>query len=462
MTVRQFKKVYNKMFEIMPRLWYNETAPRLFSNERSIIMSKKVISTKRKDKKGRILRDGECQRKDGQYQYNYTDVDGKRKCVYSWKLEKTDALPKGKRDCDSLREKEQEIQCKKNDGINTDGGKITVFEQAKKYVSLKIGVRNSTKTGYKTVLNFLETNEFGSRRIDKVKPSDAKQWLKELQEKGGKGYSSLHTVKGVLRPAFQMAVEDDYIKRNPFDFRLTDAVINDSEKRAFLSPEQEQKFLEFIRTDKHYSKYYDGIYILLYTGLRISEFCGLTINDVDLEDKTVRVERQLLRGDDMSLIIEQPKTEAGKREIYLTDEVCKCFKRIIDNRRKLRKEPVIPDANGKPVMGFLFIDKNGKPKVALHWENYFVSIRNKYNKLHKDKLPKISPHVCRHTYCTRYANSGMDLKSLQSLMGHTDVRVTMNVYTHVDRDNVRKEVERIEKARLSENTTAFTTNAVVN
>lgn len=108
-------------------------------------MSKKVISTKRKDKKGRILRDGECQRKDGQYQYNYTDVDGKRKCVYSWKLEKTDALPKGKRDCDSLREKEQEIQCKKNDGINTDGGKITVFEQAKKYVSLKIGVRNSTK-----------------------------------------------------------------------------------------------------------------------------------------------------------------------------------------------------------------------------------------------------------------------------------------------------------------------------
>lgn len=269
-----------------------------------------------------------------------------------------------------------------------------------------------------------------------------------MQEKGGKGYSSLHTVKGVLRPAFQMAVEDDYIKRNPFDFRLTDAVINDSEKRAFLSPEQEQKFLEFIRTDKHYSKYYDGIYILLYTGLRISEFCGLTINDVDLEDKTVRVERQLLRGDDMILIIEQPKTEAGKRVIPIRNDVCECFKRIIDNRRKLRKEPVIADANGKLYMGFLHIDKNGMPMVALHWEKYFEHICEKYNKIYRTPIPKVTPHICRHTYCSHNASAGMNPKHLQYLMGHSDISVTLNTYTHVDFNNVQKEVENLSKAVL--------------
>ena len=63
------------------------------------------MNEKRRDKKGRVLRNGECQRKDGLYQYDYVDVDGKAKCLYSWKLEPNDPLPQGKRKCKSLREK---------------------------------------------------------------------------------------------------------------------------------------------------------------------------------------------------------------------------------------------------------------------------------------------------------------------------------------------------------------------
>ncbi len=409
-------------------------------------MSKKVISTKRKDKKGRILRDGECQRKDGQYQYSYTDLDGKRKCIYSWKLEKTDALPKGKRNCPSLREKEQEINRNLNNGIVTDGGNLTVLQQVEKYVSLKIGMRESTKTGYKTVINLLKKEEFGSRKINKVKISDAREWLTKLQQKDGKGYSTIHTIRGVVRPAFQMAVNDDYLNRNPFDFKLTDAVINDSEKREALSLDEKRKYLEFIRTDKHFSKYYDAIYILFHTGLRISEFCGLTISDIDFKKKTVNIEKQLIRTTDMRYVIEQPKTEAGKRTVYITKNVCDCFKRIIDSRRKLRKDPVIADTNGKSYMGFLFIDKNGMPKVALHWEKYFEHIWEKYIKLHKVSMPKVTPHICRHTYCTHLSSVGMQVKELQYLMGHSDANVTLNTYTHVDLDNVRRQVERFAEA----------------
>lgn len=406
-------------------------------------MSKKVISTKRKDKKGRILRDGECQRKDGQYQYSYTDLDGKRKCVYSWRLEPTDAHPTDKKKSLSLREKEREILRDIEDNIDTDGRKRTVLEQVERYVSLKTGVRESTRTGYKTVINLLKKDEFGSRRIDKVKLSDAKEWLIKLQQKDGKSYSSIHTIRGVVRPAFRMAVEDDFIRKNPFDFELMTVVVNDSATREALTHEQERNFLKFVENDKHFSQYYDAIYILFNTGMRISEFCGLTINDIDLKNKTVNIEKQLIRTTNMRYVIEQPKTEAGKRVIPIRNDVCDCFKRIIGNRRKLRKDPVVADANGKLYMGFLHIDKNGMPMVALHWEKYFEHICEKYNKIYRVPMPKVTPHICRHTYCSHNASAGMNPKHLQVLMGHSDIGVTLNTYTHVDFDSIRREVERL-------------------
>ena len=78
---------------------------------------------------------------------------------------------------------------------------------------------------------------------------------------------------------------------------------------------------------------------------------------------------------------------------------------------------------------FLFLDKDGKPKVAMHLEHVMKRIVDRYNDTHEDKLPSITPHVLRHTFCTEMANSGIDLKSLQYLMGHSDAGVTLNVYT---------------------------------
>ena len=81
--------------------------------------------------------------------------------------------------------------------------------------------------------------------------------------------------------------------------------------------------------------------------------------------------------------------------------------------------------------------------VALHWEKYFQHITTKYNSIYKVELPKISPHVCRHTYCSNMAKSGMNPKTLQYLMGHSDIGVTLNTYTHLGLDDVKEEVERV-------------------
>ncbi len=395
------------------------------------------MSEKRRDSKNRILRSGESQRKDGRYAYKYIDTTGKPQFVYSWKLEATDSTPQGKRDGLSLREKEKQIRRDIEDAIIPRGGEMTVLDLVKKYLSQKTGVRHNTEANYNFVLNIIKKEDFGRQRIDRVKLSDAKCWLIKLQQ-DGRGYSSIHSIRGVVRPAFQMAVDDDLIRKNPFEFQLATVVVNDSVTREAITRKQERAFLEFVKGDKHFSRYYDGIYILFKTGLRISEFVGLTLADLDMKKRKISVNHQLQRKWNMEYIIEDTKTSSGTREIPMTDDVYQCFQRIIANRPKPKTEPMI---GGR--CGFLYLDKDGKPMVALHWEHYFKHICQKYNSIYKVQMPKVTPHVCRHTFCSNMAKSGMNPKTLQYLMGHSDIGVTLNTYTHLGFEDAQAELERV-------------------
>lgn len=391
----------------------------------------------RRDSKKRKLWAGESQDKDGRYVYKYTDAFGKRKAVYSWRLTEADATPKDKKKDLSLREKEKQIQRDLSNNIATDGGNMTVLDLVKRYVSQKRGVRHNTEANYKFVINIIAKEPFGQKRIDKVKLSDAKAWLIKLQD-DGRGYSTIHTVRGVIRPAFQMAMDDDLIRRNPFEFQLCTVVVNDSVTREAITRKQERQFLDFIKNDKHFCRYYDGIYILFHTGLRISEFVGLTISDIDFKNRKINVDHQLQRKRNMEYIIEETKTEAGVRQIPMTDDVYECFQRIIANRKKPKVEPMIGGRTG-----FLYLDKNEKPMVALHWEKYFQHIREKYNSIYRVQMPIITPHVCRHTFCSNMAKSGMNPKTLQYIMGHSDISVTLNTYTHVKFEDAEEEMKKV-------------------
>ncbi len=395
-----------------------------------------MSNTKRRDNKGRVLQMGENQLDDGRYAYRYTTPFGQRKTVYSWRLTASDPMPAGKRKDKSLREKIKDIEKKLRLEICCED--ITVCELVEKYLMTKTGVKHSTQTGYKFVQNILAKEPFGQRKIASIKTSDAKIFLIKMQE-AGRGYSTIHTVRGVLRPAFQMAADDDMIVKNPFQFELHTVVVNDSVKRDALTREQERKFLQFILEDDHYSQYYDAFYILFKTGLRISEFCGLTIKDIDFRKKVIKVNHQLQRTSDMKYICEKTKTENGVREVPMTPDVMDAFKRIIKMRPKPKIEPIVDG-----YLGFLFLDKNGKPKVALHWEKYFQLSVAKYNKIYRVQLPKITPHVCRHTFCTNMAKSGMNPKVLQYIMGHGDISVTLDTYTHIKAEDAIAEMERLD------------------
>lgn len=393
-------------------------------------------SGKRRDDKGRLLRNGEYQRKDGRYVYKYTNLNGEVRCLYASRLEPKDKVPEGRKRLPALRELEEQVLQNQWNGIADFGGDLTVLDLAERYVETRNGVRASTKAGYKTVLNVLRQDPFAQTRIDRVKESDARMWLRKLN-KDGRRYSSIHNIRGVLRPAFNMALRDDLIRRNPFEFPLGEVVPNDSEKREAISPEVEKAFLDFVREDKHFCKYYEGIYILLNTGLRISELCGLTPEDVDFEEECIHVRGQLKRPSNMITVYETTKTAAGIRNVPMSDEVMECFRQVMTKRQTPEIEPEI---DGKT--GFFWLDKDGNPMLALHWEHYFQHIVRKYNAHFKEPLPKITPHICRHTFCSKMARNGMNPKNLQYIMGHSEISITLDTYTHLGFSDARKDFKR--------------------
>lgn len=183
---------------------------------------------------------------------------------------------------------------------------------------------------------------------------------------------------------------------------------------------------------------YEVIYILFHTGMRISEFCGLTMKDIDLE-KNINIYHQLQKTSKMEYVIEPTKTNAGTRVIPMTKEVTEMFRAIIQDRSEYKVEKVVGGYTE-----FLFLDKNGMPLVAMHWEHRFNSMVGRYNEIYKVQMPNITPHVCRHTYCTNIAKSGMNPKTLQYLMGHSDIAVTLNVYTHVGLEDAEKELQKMQ------------------
>ena len=149
-------------------------------------------------------------------------------------------------------------------------------------------------------------------------------------------------------------------------------------------------------------------------------------SDLDFQNRRIRVDHQLLREKGGKLHVEMTKTASGRRFIPMTNAVYENLQHMLARRPKVKKEPVVDGRSG-----FIMLDQNGNPKVALHIENEMRWAMKKYTKLHPEKpLPHITPHVFRHTFCTNFANAGMDIKNLQYLMGHSDAGVTLNVYAH--------------------------------
>ena len=388
----------------------------------------------RRDSKGRILRTGESQRPAGRYMYKNSKLGTKP--IYSWRLVPTDKVPKNKRPDLSLREKIAELEKDLSDGIDPAGKKMTVCQLYKKQNSLRKNVKRNTVKGRKQFMNLLKKDILGSMTIDSVKLSDAKAWAIRMSE-NGVAYSSIRNYKRSLKASFYLAIQDNCIRKNPFDFKLSDVLDDDTEEKIALTPEQETNLLAFMKADKVYRKYYDEVVILLHTGLRISELCGLTLSDIDMRNRSIDVNHQLLKDSEIGYYIELPKTKNGKREIPMAEHTYQAFKRLLKNRGNMISFRVAKHSN------FLFNNQAGFPKIACNYDGMLRGLVKKYNKTHDEQLPHITPHTFRHTFCTNMANKGMNPNTLQYIMGHSNITMTLNYYAHGSYASAKAEMDRL-------------------
>ena len=379
--------------------------------------------SRRKDNKGRLLKIGESQRKDGRYAYKYQDKNGKSKFMYSWRLTDTDPVPKGKRFGRSLRDLERDLQSDLFDGIDSSGKKMVLWQLYEKHNALKPNVRQSTETGRKYLMDILKSDTLGNMSIEAIKPSDTKEWAIRMK-KNGYSYQTINNYKRSLKACFYTALNDDLVRKNPFNWNLSDVLEDDTEHKTALTDEQVNVLLSFVQIDGVYQKYYNAIVVLLHTGLRISELCGLTTSDIDFEKGFIQVNHQI-NYDKGKYSINEPKTDSGIREIPMLEPVRKALMDEIKGRIDVQQ--ILIDGYSD----FVFLNQKSLPMYAHCYSNAFSSLIKKYNKYHKgNELPLITPHTLRHTFCTNMANKKITPNTLQYIMGHKNITMTLGYYTH--------------------------------
>ena len=407
------------------------------------------MSEKRRDNKGRLLRQGELQRSDGKYEYRYYDEKGERKSVYSWKLVDTDRIPSGKRCNESLRSMEKRIRRDLEDGIHThEADRTTLNGHFDRYIAQKIEIKESTRGNYKYMYDKYVRDEIGYMKLANIKYSDIKRfYLSLIHEKGFKP-NSMEIIHTILHPVFSTAVRDGIIRLNP-----TDGVMNEIKrthnwekpKRKGLTESQQSAFISYVSSSPTYKHWLPIFTVLLGTGCRIGEVVGLRWQDCDFAEGIISINHNLVyrkreKTGKMGFHITTPKTSAGIRIIPMLEEV----RRALLQERLRQMEDGFNDTVIDGYSGFIFSSRYGEA-ISPHCVNRAIericrdynaeeTLRAKQEKRAPQLLPHFSCHNLRHTFCTRFCENEKDLKVIQEIMGHADITTTMNIYNEATKE----------------------------
>lgn len=254
---------------------------------------------------------------------------------------------------------------------------------------------------------------------------------------------SIQLLQNILFPTFQMAVDDNLIRLNPCKNCMKPYSGISSKERFSLSKDQQDNLLNFLKNESiYYYNYYNLFFVLLATGMRIGECLGLTWKDIDFEERVIHLNHQLVYGKingKTQFYIKEPKFNS-KRDILLQNKVLEVLK------EQKKDEYFSSKVLGTELDGyseFVFFNRNNNFNKPMTINRAIKGMINEYNQTHEEQMVDFSAHTLRHTFCTRMAESGMDPKVLQKIMGHKSIAVTMEIYNHVDSDRMQTEIERI-------------------
>lgn len=374
------------------------------------------MSEKRRDNKGRILKEGESQRSNGTYMYRFTSSNKKRQTIYAPTLAE-------------LREKEKQIQSDITRGINYDESMRTIAELLDILMYHNRAARKTTQRTYACHVKELKQFEFIHQKVRDIRTSSAKSFIIHLEEKGY-GYSTIKAMCSILKRACNIALEDDAIFRNPFSFTINSVLTIQPGERNALTKKQQAAILEYVGSSERFQKHLDVIQVLMGTGLRIGELCGLTETNLDFKNRRIFVRYQMATGNHRDQTLGPPKTDNGIRDIPMSDVVYMALKRTLIKNKEITERHEVSGHTD-----FVFLSDDGYPRRTLYFSKSFASLSKAYEKDTGERI-YLSPHVLRHTFCSNLIDAGIDIKSMQYLMGHAKADVTLNTYTHMSYDHV--------------------------
>lgn len=399
---------------------------------------------RRKDRKGRVLRDGEYQRSDGKYEYRYTDATG-RHSVYSWQLVETDPLPPGKKRTVPLREQIKEIN-KKIDisqGVPGIRRNITFEEAFREWMASRTDLKRRTAERIESSYQSRIQKDFGQKRLGEITVDQIVIFFHKYYI--NKGYTSLYVqaMIRIMRETFVFAYRKGYIAINPFD-QIGESLKQTPKapkRKHALTVEQQVCLLNYMTQKNVNDLAVKMMRVLIRTGMRIGELGALRDTDIDFNNHIINVSRSVNRSDKtQEYYFTTPKTESSIRQVYMIPEVEQILKEIIKSSK--------PEAAAEQFGGLVFLSRRGKPCDSKWLTPKIKAAVDKYNKEEVKKatderrpprtMPTVTAHTARHIFATRNYESGIDIKLLQTILGHASVVTTMDIYTDSDASRMSK------------------------
>jgi len=417
----------------------------------------------RKDKKNRNLRKGEYQYPNGRYEYSFTDATGNKQKVYSWCLVETDKPPKGKT-CDKcLRLLEEEITEQLKEGVNVlKAKKIIMNDLFDKYVRHSKKRKEHTRASYCRLWDYHISPVFGKRKVNTISWQEVSNFYFSIVDDKKLSIGTLERINAVLQVVFRAAVQrEKVIAVSPAAGVLTEVKQSRSDVeeiqptiRKALTDAEKEAFMAALRSKPYLKHWIPMFVVFLGTGLRVGELGGLTWNDIDFEKGVINVNHSLASIQDPETgnyyyAMTTPKTKAGIREIPMLDDVRAAL--LEEKARQEKKGGCKVEVDG--FSGFVFMSRDRTLMNRNLANDCIYRIVKMYNEEEETAakaegrepfiIPRFSAHCLRHTFCVWLCEHTTNIKLIQQIMGHSDIRITMNIYNEITSDKQKEAFEKL-------------------
>lgn len=290
---------------------------------------------------------------------------------------------------------------------------------------MKIGTYNNYQKYYESIIR----DRLGKKHIADIRGEHIQKLYNDLI-KEGYALSSIKIVAAVLNGCLQQALRNGLIERNPV--KLAELPRQTEKKtRQAMTREQQEIFMEYAKG----SYLYNFFAVMLRTGMRNGEMRGLKYTDIDKKKNVIHVQRTLKYIEGEGYMEDTPKTRTSERGIPLTPDL----KELLEDQRKFWGFKV------ERLDRYLFCNEKGEPLSRERVQGEIDRIIKRIVAA-GNKFDRITPHVFRHTFATRAIEAGMQPQVLKTILGHSSLAMTMDLYSHVLPDMRAEEMEKIAKA----------------